>query len=265
MITFVVASRNAHKAVEIRAVLGPGARCFSLADLVLLKHREPEKEPSCPPSDAEPDFKSTCGPRTEMQVREARTTLDAMLDIVEDEPTFAGNALKKARAVASWLVSDRNMHCLGGAVYVMADDSGLEVDALHGEPGVRSARYASATGSGNSPDGLNNAKLLTELAKLTEGARSARFRCSIAIVPLGSSDGISALEHGGDGALVFEGTCEGRIALTPRGAGGFGYDPLFIPSGWEISFAELGEDVKNRISHRARALGFVKKHFGLNQ
>jgi len=144
---------------------------------------------------------------------------------VEDGATFEENAVKKAvawaRATGHW---------------ALADDSGLEVDALCGEPGVRSARYAGDAAD----DAANNRKLLIELEG--ETGRQARFRCVLA---LASPDGRTR---------TAEGVCEGRILTAPRGAGGFGYDPLFVPYGFDQTFAEMPPETKNRISHRARAL-----------
>ena len=133
---------------------------------------------------------------------------------------------------------------------MLADDSGLEVDALGGAPGVHSARFAALddlTRRGNSPDAENNAKLLNLLQDVPEASRGARFRCVLALVEV--SEGSGQAEP-----FVFQGACEGRIARQPSGVGGFGYDPLFIPTGETASFAELGAVVKNRMSHRARAL-----------
>ena len=151
--------------------------------------------------------------------------------VEETAPDFAGNALIKARAIAA----------LHRGCWVMADDSGLEVDALGGEPGVRSARYAGEPT--NTP--ANNALLLKNL----EGAadRRAHFTCCVALVDPSSA------EH------VVEGRCYGTIAHEAHGGGGFGYDPLFIPDGHEKSFAELSAAEKNAISHRGRALAKVKE------
>ena len=152
-------------------------------------------------------------------------------DVEETASDFAGNALIKARAVAA----------AHGGCWVMADDSGLEVAALGGEPGVRSARYAGEPSS--TP--ANNALLLKNLEGVTD--RRANFTCCVALVdPEGE-------EH------VLTGRCYGVIAESASGAGGFGYDPLFIPDGHAKSFAELSADEKNAISHRGRALAEVKK------
>ena len=148
----------------------------------------------------------------------------------ETADTFAGNALIKARAVASRHPGS----------WVLADDSGLEVDALGGAPGVFSARYAGR--DGDTP--ANNALLLRNLAGA--GNRKAHFTCVIALV---APDGSERL---------FEGRCEGRIAEKPSGEGGFGYDPLFIPDGHDKSFASLSAAEKNAISHRGRALAALR-------
>lgn len=171
--------------------------------------------------------------------------------VVEDAPDFRGNAAKKARTIADWL-----LHQPGVTLpdFVLADDSGLEVDALHGAPGVHSARFAALdTGApGNSPDGANNAKLLRLLAGVPAARRTARFRCVLAL---------TVSKPGSDASVeFFEGTCEGRLLEQPRGAQGFGYDPLFVPDGASLTFSELGGDVKNQISHRARALRLLSEH-----
>lgn len=171
--------------------------------------------------------------------------------VVEDAPTFAGNAAKKAAELAAHLLTHHSSLIMDGAV--LADDSGLEVDALGGAPGVHSARFAAldrgaAETAGNSPDVDNNAKLLRLLRQVPEEQRTARFRCVIALARLG-----------GGPVATFDGACEGRIEFTPRGQGGFGYDPLFVPTGYDRSFAELGEEEKNRLSHRASALAKLKR------
>ncbi len=169
-------------------------------------------------------------------------------ELPENGTTFEENARLKAHGLASWLLSDPGTSIQPDAV--LADDSGLEVDALGGAPGVRSARFAAADleVAGNAPDAANNAKLLELLAAHGEH-RSARFRCVVAFTRL----------RPGFPTQIFEGVCEGRIAASPRGEHGFGYDPLFIPEGRQESFAELGEDVKNQISHRARALARLRE------
>lgn len=186
--------------------------------------------------------------RNEHKIREIRAILGrpglvllsvddvpGLPDVDEDGDTFAANALKKAREL-----------CRASGLWTIADDSGLEVDALGGAPGVHSARYAGVHGD----DGANNAKLLGEL----EGAadRSAQFHSAIALV---APDGRE---------WVAEGICRGRMIHEPRGTGGFGYDPLFVPDGFDQTFAELGSDVKNRISHRARALAEARRTFPLD-
>ena len=135
---------------------------------------------------------------------------------------------------------------------MLADDSGLEVDALDGAPGVHSARFAAQDlhGGVNASDAANNAKLLELLQEVPSARRTGRFRCVLALARVAPA----RFEP-----LSFEGVCEGRIAFAPSGGGGFGYDPLFVPEGFSASFAELGEEVKNRISHRARALARLRE------
>ncbi len=136
--------------------------------------------------------------------------------------------------------------------FVLADDSGLEVDALGGAPGVQSARFAAPEFGleGNAPDGANNAKLLRLLVHIPEASRTARFRCVLAVTAVAdpASKALPAPTR------FFSGACEGRIGFVPRGSHGFGYDPLFIPSGFTETLAELGDATKNRISHRSHAL-----------
>lgn len=156
---------------------------------------------------------------------------DDPADVEENAPDFAGNALLKVRAIAP---RHRGAWC-------MADDSGLEVAALGGAPGVRSARYA-----GEPCDtAANNALLLVNLAGVAD--RRANFTCAVALV---DPDGV---EH------VAVGRCFGRISEAPSGVAGFGYDPLFVPDGHDRSFAELPADGKNAISHRGRALEEVRR------
>jgi len=154
--------------------------------------------------------------------------------VVEDAPDFAGNALIKVRAIAARHAGS----------WCMADDSGLEVAALGGEPGVRSARYAGEP----SDTPANNALLLKNLKGVDD--RRANFTCAVALV---APDGT---EH------VAFGRCFGRIATAPGGNAGFGYDPLFVPDGYDRSFAELSPEKKNSISHRGRALAEAKRIIG---
>ena len=150
------------------------------------------------------------------------------LQIKETGETFRDNALIKARTASLAL----NLPCL-------ADDSGLEVDALGNLPGVRSARFAGDHAS----DSENNQRLLERLAHVAQGSRQARFRCVLALA-----------EPSGSQIHFEEGILPGRIISDLRGADGFGYDPLFVPDGQERTLAELGSDYKNRFSHRAQAL-----------
>jgi len=174
--------------------------------------------------------------------------------VVEDANTFAGNATKKAVELAQWLfqMSIATPH---STRFVLADDSGLEVDALNGAPGVHSARFAALDKSENSHDADNNAKLLRLLQDVPLEKRTARFRCVIALAEVGNWK----LEIGN--CQCFDGVCEGRIQLAGSGKGGFGYDPLFVPAVFKQSFAELGDDVKNQLSHRAQALAKLKSYF----
>lgn len=145
-------------------------------------------------------------------------------EIPEDCDTFAGNALAKAH----WLADRYGCDCI-------ADDSGLEVDALGGAPGVHTARYAGV----HHDNAANRARLLRELDGVDN--RRARFRTVIALVRKGHDD------------VLFDGTVEGNITTVERGVGGFGYDCLFIPDGWTHTFAEVPEETKNTVSHRSRA------------
>ena len=152
------------------------------------------------------------------------------------------------------------------SVCVLADDSGLEVDALGGAPGVHSARFAALDMNleGNAPNAANREKLLLTMRQVPLEKRTARFRCVIALTPLllpqaeTASPVCYADEHELETRL-FEGTCEGRIGFEERGTGGFGYDSLFLPTGYDQTFAELGDGIKNGLSHRGRALAALKK------
>jgi XTP/dITP diphosphohydrolase len=224
----ILATRNRHKAQEIGAILG--TRCLTLEDV-----------PGAPA-------------------------------LVEDADTFAGNATRKAEQLAQWLAAHPpeemvaalepasrqpdNPPSRPAAIMVLADDSGLEVDALNGAPGVYSARFAALESgvAGNTTDVENNAKLLRLLREVPLEKRTARFRCVLALIEMGAASP--------GPARLFEGACEGHIGFAPRGKEGFGYDPLFIPEGQGDSFAELGEDVKNSMSHRARALAQLRAWLG---
>ena len=157
------------------------------------------------------------------------TTHPEISEIAENGTSFEENAKLKAITVSKQLPG-----------LVIADDSGLEVEALGGAPGIHSARYAGK----NASDNEKIAKLLGELANLdTKGdPRRARFRCVLAVAREGRVLG------------TFEGVVEGEIAERSRGSHGFGYDPVFVPDGFEETFAELPEELKNSISHRAKAI-----------
>jgi XTP/dITP diphosphohydrolase len=147
------------------------------------------------------------------------------------------------------------------SLYALADDSGLEVDFLNGAPGVHSARFAAMdVGGANSPDSANNSKLLRLLEGVPQSQRTARFRCALAGVRLPYATLTRRLAPFAEGRVfICDGVCEGRMALAPMGQGGFGYDPLFIPEGQTKSFAQLGEKIKNGFSHRAQALEKFKR------
>jgi len=226
MITLLIATRNAHKVGEIRAILGDQFAYLTLNDL----SNAPE--------------------------------------VMEDAATFAGNATKKAVQLAKWTMGHAEYGMRNESLFVLADDSGLEVDALQGAPGVHSARFAALDSvmAGNSPSAENNAKLLRLLKDVPEQRRRARFRCVIALTPVPEpgveeASPVCYADEAELGARLFEGVCEGRIAMAQKGRGGFGYDPLFIPDGYQQTFGELSEEVKNRLSHRAKALALLKEQF----
>lgn len=184
----LVATRNANKVREIRAILGDG---FELVPL----------PPEAP-------------------------------DVVEDGATFLDNALKKAREYSQY-----------SHLPAIAEDSGLEVEALGGAPGVYSARYAGE----NAGTAENNRLLLDRLSGVPAERRGARFVCTLVYINGGT-------EH------VFVGEVRGRIAEAEAGRTGFGYDPLFIPYGYDKTFAEMPIEVKNSISHRYSALRMLAEH-----
>jgi len=207
---FVLATRNPHKLAEYRAILAP--------------------------HDVEP--------------------MPAGIELPpEGVVSFEANARLKAeglaRALGAWDASGRSAGAALAAAdehgIVIADDSGIEVDALGGAPGVVSARYAGHEGD----DQANNRRLLTELRALPgEHGRGARFVCVIAYVAPGA------------GVEVVRGEWPGAIAVTPRGVSGFGYDPLFVPAGSGLTVAEMGEADKNAQSHRARAARALLERLG---
>ncbi|TDI77647.1 MAG: RdgB/HAM1 family non-canonical purine NTP pyrophosphatase [Bacteroidetes bacterium] len=155
---------------------------------------------------------------------------DDVPEVIEDQPSLQGNAVKKAQALFD-----------ATGIPSLADDTGLEVDALFGRPGVRSARYAGE----NASDSKNRALLLHELQNVSD--RTARF-CTVAAYVDGNS------------ICLFEGTCEGSIRNSEAGTDGFGYDAVFEPKGFQISFAEMSTEVKNGISHRGKAMAKFKAY-----
>ena len=185
----LVSTRNAHKVVEIRQILGTG---FNVADLSAI--------PSFP-------------------------------EVEETGATFEENAALKALAVSAQFDG-----------WVIADDSGLEVDALGGAPGVRSARFS----GDHATDASNRSLLLEKLESIRGKERSARFRCVI------------VLSRGSQILASFSGSVEGVIINQEKGEGGFGYDSLFVPDGHCETFAQLGAEIKNTLSHRSRALEQLK-------
>jgi len=220
MTAILIATRNAHKVSEIQAILGKEFQYLTLSDF-----------PRAP-------------------------------KVIEDADTFGGNATKKAVELANWLAA-RNAQPIPDLV--LADDSGLEVDALDGAPGVFSARFAAMDSADNSSDADNNAKLLRLLKDVPQEKRTARFRCVIALTPVRAKEPESASRvcYADESELqtqLFDGVCEGRIILEPHGTNGFGYDPLFVPDGFDKTFADLGDDVKNKLSHRAQALEKLKSN-----
>lgn len=227
MATILIATRNAHKVSEIQAILGKQFQYLTLNDF--------------------PD-----APKT-----------------IEDANTFGGNAAKKASELARWLSTACHSSLAAGHAFVLADDSGLEVDVLNGAPGVYSARFAAMDSRDNSPDADNNAKLLRLLSNVPDGKRTARFRCVLALTPISetkieNASPVCYADEPEGQAQWFEGVCEGKIIFEPRGKNGFGYDPLFVPIGFEHTFSELGDEEKNELSHRAKALEKLKTFFAPN-
>ena len=182
----IVATRNPHKTMEIRAMLGAAWEVLDANDF---------------------------------------TDLPAIEDTGE---TFLDNATLKAEGISRLVTG-----------WVLADDSGLEVDALGGAPGVWSSSFGGEEGN----HARNNARLLS--AMRGQSVRSARFRCTLVLARAGTTQ------------AHFCGTVEGALSEAPQGEGGFGYDPLVIPEGHQLTFAELGQAAKNRLSHRARALSLA--------
>jgi len=156
--------------------------------------------------------------------------LNSDVDFQETGVSYAENAQTKARVAFA-------RH----KMLTMADDSGLEIDALDGKPGVFSARFFPADISYFE----RNRRILEMLISVPSDKRTARFRCLVCLITPSGQE------------RIFEGVCAGRIAHTIRGSYGFGYDPIFIPEGYGLTFAEMGQMIKNRISHRARALSQV--------
>lgn len=160
--------------------------------------------------------------------------LDKNLNIIEDGKTFEENAYKKAKSVY-------DLYRMYGFA-VLADDSGLEIDALGGEPGVYSSRYA---GDG-ADDDKRIKKVLEKMKDIPFEQRNARFICVLVFIDE-------------DGRVYrTKGVCEGKIGFDKKGINGFGYDPIFIPNGYDLTFAQMPSDIKNKISHRAKAFEKLK-------
>ena len=228
MTRLIIATRNEHKVAEIRAILGTRFQCSSLKDFA-----------------------------------------DAPA-VVEDAGTFVGNATKKAVELAKWVAlrghESERVDGLGSDSFVLADDSGLEVDALNGAPGVHSARFAAIdTGQAtNSSSAENNSKLLRLLGLVPREKRAARFKCVLALTPVlrlepTDASPVCFADEFEMHTRIFQGACEGWIGFELRGQGGFGYDPLFFPTGYDQTFGQLSEAVKNQLSHRAQARGLLRK------
>jgi XTP/dITP diphosphohydrolase len=156
--------------------------------------------------------------------------IGGMPEVDENAPDFIGNARLKAEALVAQLPD--------AASWALSDDSGIEVDALGGAPGIHSARYAGTHGD----NAANNRKLLAELGDLPAPERTARFRCAL------------VLKNTAGEEAVFDAACEGHVDFGETGEHGFGYDPLFIPRGYDKSFGILPSEVKARLSHRAQAV-----------
>ncbi|MGQ7297563.1 RdgB/HAM1 family non-canonical purine NTP pyrophosphatase [Quadrisphaera sp. KR29] len=195
----VLATRNAHKVGELRAILAPHLPSDARVELLAVG------DPSLPP----------------------------VPEVAETEVTFAGNALLKARAVAA-----------ATGLVAVADDSGIAVDVLGGSPGIFSARWAGRHGD----DAANLALLLAQVADVPDQHRGAAFVCAAALV---APDGREHVELG---------ELRGRLAREPRGEGGFGYDPVLVPEGSEVSCAQLAPEAKDAISHRGRAFRALAPH-----
>lgn len=210
----IVATSNQHKVDEISAILAPSITCVSMR------------------------------------------TLGDTPELIETGDTFEKNASMKVEQLADWMRKKPTLRFPVDrfkTVHLLADDSGLEVDALNGAPGVHSARYANTdSNQSNASDWANNDKLLQMLATTPADQRTARFRCVLALMKSPRED-TRKID-------LFSGQCEGVIATEKHGSQGFGYDPLFLPTGQTRSFGELGSETKNQISHRACALKNLEAH-----
>jgi inosine/xanthosine triphosphate pyrophosphatase family protein len=302
MTTLLIATRNAHKAREIRQVLTGDFQFLTLLDFPavpdVVEDGATFAANAAKKAAALADWLAAIAPAAPLPPsdpgnppREPDRLLSPSLS-----PASGGEGVRKDRRGGSWdqcasFSGNSNLNPNLLPFHVLADDSGLEVDALGGAPGVHSARFAALDtgGAGNSSDAANNAKLLCLLGGVPLPRRTARFRCVLALklrqpsmvgraVPCPPSEsstapGPSLKRDGWQGTarpaspgyetILFEGVCPGHISLQPAGTGGFGYDPLFIPDGFDKSFAELGDALKNTMSHRARALQKLREYLTL--
>jgi non-canonical purine NTP pyrophosphatase (RdgB/HAM1 family) len=267
----IIATHNAHKVQEIRAILGDAHHYFSLQDFTnspqvvedALTFAENAKKKAAALADwlaggrLRPSMSGIQGKNSPSgsSALEGLSPNQTKLD----SPDASGSASGGGEAFPEGADPAR--------CYVLADDSGLEVDFLHGAPGVYSARFAAGDSEkpGNCGDAANNAELLRLLANVPPAKRTGRFRCVTAFTPVNpfgvQGEFRPSWPSASDRPIeLFEGECEGVIGTAPRGQGGFGYDPLFTPNGYSLTFAELGERVKNQISHRAQALLKLRHH-----
>jgi len=269
MITLLIATRNRHKAQEIQSILGGRFRYLTLNDFPdAPKVVEDAATFAGNAAKKALELAQWLGQSTADNSRPARHSAKRGGGSTADNPRLARHSAKRGGGSTADGPRPGSHGHLRGEIFVVADDSGLEADALGGEPGVRSARFAGLEGGGpeNSSSAQNNVKLLRLLKDVPPDKRTGRFRCVLAVCPVVRREQESASPacQATEAELrteLFEGACEGRITAALRGRGGFGYDPLFVPEGHDLTFGELGQEVKNRLSHRARALQKLRQWF----